>query len=152
MAELVGTVTGRGFANTILYVAMPMMSGGMGAGVMPLSEIYASATGIEQAQIISQMIPASAIGNVHAYAFMIIVVVLCKIAGVVPEKYEQAAVQWSQFVMKNFTSAILAGIGIAHLDLKELAAAISPEFMIICVAIIVTVAVCAGFFGKIVGF
>ena len=218
---LAGMVTGRGFGEAILYVALPMMSGGMGAGVIPLSGIYANATGLDSAQIISQMIPASAIGNVlaiicaeliakagtsipsingngqlmqikeekkseekeypdltamgtgllfamvfftvgvlisqifpniHAYAFMIIVVVICKIFGLVPQKYEKAAVQWSQFVMKNFTSALLAGIGIALLDLKVLAAALSPEFLFICVVIILTVALCAGFLGKLVGF
>lgn len=218
---LAGIVTGRGFGESILYVAMPMMSGGMGAGVIPLSGIYANATGIDSAQIISQMIPASAIGNVlaiicaaliaklgnsvpsmngngqlmqvadekkeaekttpdltamgtgllfamafftvgvlvnkifpnvHAYAFMIIIVVICKVLGFIPEKYEKAAVQWSQFVMKNFTSALLAGIGIALLDLKVLGAALSPEFLFICVVIILTVAVCAGVLGKIAGF
>lgn len=216
-----GMLTGRGLADAILYVALPMMSGGMGAGVIPLSGIYANATGLESAGIISRMIPASATGNVlaiifaaliakagtafpalngngklmqteaasgtkkenrldytamgtglafalgfftigvlinkifpdvHAYAFMIIVVVICKVAGLVPERYEQAAVQWSQFVMKNFTSALLAGIGIALLDLKVLAAAISPEFLFVCVVIIVTVAVVSGLLGKLVGF
>ena len=221
MAGLMGIITGRGFGQTILYIALPMMSGGMGAGVIPLSGIYAGATGADSAQIISQMIPASAVGNVlaiicaaliakmgtiipsingngelmpskeekksgketkldytvmgmgllmamvfftigtliskifpsvHAYAFMIIVVVICKIAGFIPAKYEEAAVQWSQFVMKNFTSALLAGIGIALLDLKVLGAALTPEFMLITVVIILTVAVCAGLFGKFVGF
>ena len=221
MAGLMGIITGRGFGQTILYIALPMMSGGMGAGVIPLSGIYAGATGADSAQIISQMIPASAVGNVlaiicaaliaklgtivpsmngngqlmpikddkkagkemkldytvmgmgllmamvfftigtlisklfpsvHAYAFMIIVVVNCKIAGFIPAKYEEAAVQWSQFVMKNFTSALLAGIGIALLDLKVLGAALTPEFMLITVVIILTVAVCAGLFGKFVGF
>lgn len=218
---LAGMLTGRGFREAILYIAMPMMSGGMGAGVIPLSGIYANATGADSAQIISQMIPASAIGNVlaiicaaliakigtaipsingngqlmqttsnkkeekssapdfvsmgtglilamgfftigvlinqifkniHAYAFMIIVVVVCKIFGIVPEKYEKAAVQWSQFVMKNFTSALLAGIGIALLDLKVLGAALSAEFLFVCIAIIVTVAICSGILGKLVGF
>lgn len=221
MAGLMGIITGRGFGQTILYIALPMMSGGMGAGVIPLSGIYAGATGADSAQIISQMIPASAVGNVlaiicaaliaklgtivpsmngngqlmptkdekksgkemkldytvmgmgllmamvfftigtlisklfpsvHAYAFMIIVVVICKIAGFIPAKYEEAAVQWSQFVMKNFTSALLAGIGIALLDLKVLGAALTPEFMLITVVIILTVALCAGLFGKFVGF
>ena len=221
MAGLMGIITGRGFGQTILYIALPMMSGGMGAGVIPLSGIYAGATGADSAQIISQMIPASAVGNVlaiicaaliaklgtivpsmngngqlmptkdekkagkemkldytvmgmgllmamvfftigtliskifpsvHAYAFMIIVVVICKIAGFIPAKYEEAAVQWSQFVMKNFTSALLAGIGIALLDLKVLGAALTPEFLLITVVIILTVAVCAGLFGKFVGF
>lgn len=221
MAGVMGIVTGRGFGETILYIALPMMSGGMGAGVIPLSGIYAGATGMDSAQIISQMIPASAVGNVlaiicaaliaklgtkvpsingngqlmpvkedtktsakmeldlvkmgmglllamafftvgsliskifpsvHAYAFMIIVVVICKILGIVPKKYEEAAVQWSQFVMKNFTSALLAGIGIALLDLKVLGKALTPQFLLITVVIILTVALCAGVFGKLVGF
>ncbi len=221
MAGVMGMITGRGFGDTILYVALPMMSGGMGAGVIPLSGIYSGATGLDSAQIISRMIPASAIGNVlaiicaamiaklgdsfpamnghgtlmkrkqektaaknvtpdftamgmgmlfsfafftigslinkvfpnvHAYAFMIIVVVICKIAGMIPEKYEQSAVQWSQFVMKNFTSALLCGIGIALLDMKVLGAALSVEFLLICAAIILTVAFCAGLLGKLVGF
>ncbi len=222
MAGVAGMITGRGFGESILYIALPMMSGGMGAGVIPLSGIYASATGAESAAIISKMIPASAIGNVlaiisaaliaklgtqipsisgngklmempeekkrqksegtmdltimgtgllfsitfftigalinkifpniHAYAFMIIVVVICKIIGFIPDKYEYMAVQWGQFVMKNFTHALLAGIGIALLDLKVLGASLSLQFLIICVVIIVTVALVAGLLGKVVGF
>lgn len=222
MAGVMGILTGYGFGKTILYIAMPMMSGGMGAGVIPLSGIYANATGLDSAKIVSQMIPASTIGNVlaiicaaliarlgtavpsingngklmdiaedkkeeqkktalsleamgtglifamvfftagvlinrifpniHAYAFMIILVVICKISGVIPEKYEEAAVQWSQFVMKNLTNALLAGIGIALLDLKVLAAALTPVYLLICAVIILTVAVCSGLLGKLVGF
>lgn len=220
MAGITGAITGHGFKETILYIAMPMMSGGMGAGVIPLSGIYADATGLDKAQIVSQMIPASTIGNVlaiicaaliaklgnnvsslnghgklmdlgndkkgtkqvldltqmgagllmamafftlgslisklfpsvHAYAFMIILVVLCKILGLIPVQYEQCTVQWSQFVMKNLTNALLAGIGIAMLDLKVLALAITPQYLLICVSIILTVALCAGFLGKLVGF
>jgi len=219
---LVGMLSGRGFGDSILYIALPMMSGGMGAGVVPLSGIYASALGTDSASIVSSMIPASAIGNVlaiitaamlakfgnshpamsgngklmkvqessgkkaekpnldlvtlgtgfimaagffilgsfinkvfpnvHAYAFMIILVVIFKVAGFIPKKYEEAAVQWSQFVMKNFTHALLAGIGIAMLDLKVLAAAISPAYLLICVSIILTVTLVSGFLGKCVGF
>jgi len=46
---LVGMITGRGFGEAILYIALPMMSGGMGAGVVPLSGIYASALGTDSA-------------------------------------------------------------------------------------------------------
>lgn len=222
MAGLMGIITGYGFGETILYIAMPMMSGGMGAGVIPLSGIYANATGLDSAVIVSKMIPASTIGNVlaiicaaliarlgtgfpaingngklmeveeekaqeqqktalsveamgtglvfalafftagaivnrifpnvHAYAFMIILVVICKISGLIPSKYEEAAVSWSKFVMQNLTNALLAGIGIALLDLKVLATALSPVYLLICVAIIVTVAVCSGLLGKLVGF
>lgn len=86
--------------------------------------------------LISQIFP-----NIHAYAFMIIIVVICKVFGLVPDKYEKAAVQWSQFVMKNFTSALLAGIGIALLDLKALGAALSPEFLFICTVILISASV-----------
>lgn len=47
MAGLMGIITGRGFGQTILYIALPMMSGGMGAGVIPLSGIYSGATGAD---------------------------------------------------------------------------------------------------------
>ena len=177
LAGLMGIITGRGFGQTILYIALPMMSGGMGAGVIPLSGIYAGATGADSAQIISQMIPASAVGNVLAIICAALIAKIgtivpaingngelmpskdekrsgkeMKLAGIIPAKYEEAAVQWSQFVMKNFTSALLAGIGIALLDLKVLGAALTPEFMLITVVIILTVALCAGLFGKFVGF
>ena len=119
----------------------------MGAGVIPLSGIYAGATGADSAQIISQMIPASAVGNVLAINGNGELMPSkdekksgkeMKLAGIIPAKYEEAAVQWSQFVMKNFTSALLAGIGIALLDLKVLGAALTPEFMLITVVIILT--------------
>lgn len=225
MGGVAGMITGRGFNESILYIAMPMMSGGMGAGVTPLSQIYANATGLDQAGIISQMIPASAIGNVlaiisaaliakigshfpalngngklmdipednntkkakaasssmdlsimgtgllfscgfftvgtlishvfpniHAYAFMIIIVVIFKLLGIIPEKYEYMAVQWGQFVMKNFTHALLAGIGVALLDMKVLGASLTPQFMIICITIILTVAIVSSILGKIFGF
>lgn len=223
MGGVAGILTGRGFNESILYIAMPMMSGGMGAGVTPLSEIYANATGVEQAKIISKMIPASAIGNVlaiisaaliaklgnqfpaingngklmdmpqetkkesfvsesmdlsimgtgllfscgfftigtlishvfpdvHAYAFMIIVVVIAKLLGIIPEKYEYMAVQWGQFVIKNFTHALLAGIGVALLDMKVLGASLTLQFDIICITIIVTVALVSGILGKLFGF
>ncbi len=228
MGGVAGMLTGRGFNESILYIAMPMMSGGMGAGVTPLSQIYANATGLDQAGIISQMIPASAIGNVlaiisaaliakigtkfpafngngklmdipedkdvkngkdakkaassmdlsimgtgllfscgfftigtlishvfpniHAYAFMIIIVVIFKLLGIIPEKYEFMAVQWGQFVMKNFTHALLAGIGVALLDMKVLGKSLTPQFMIICITIIVTVAIVSSILGKLFGF
>ncbi len=226
MGGVAGMLTGRGFNESILYIAMPMMSGGMGAGVTPLSQIYANATGLDQAGIISQMIPASAIGNVlaiisaaliakigsqfpalngngklmdipedknakkaktpansamdlsimgtgllfscgfftigtlishvfpniHAYAFMIIIVVIFKLLGIIPEKYEFMAVQWGQFVMKNFTHALLAGIGVALLDMKVLGASLTPQFMIICITIILTVALVSSLLGKLFGF
>lgn len=134
-------ITGQGFSESILYIALPMMSGGMGTGLL------FSITFFTIVALINKIFP-----NVHAYAFMIIIVVICKIIGFIPEKYEYVAVQWGQFVMKNFTHALLAGIGIALLDLKVLGASLSPQFLVICVVIIMTVALVAGLLGKLVGF
>ena len=63
---VVGAVTGYGFAEAIMYVAIPMMGGGMGAGVVPPSGMYAEALGQDSAVLISRMIPASTLGNVSA--------------------------------------------------------------------------------------
>lgn len=63
---VVGMIMGYGFMDAIMYVAIPMMGGGMGAGVVPLSEMYAEALNADASGIISRMIPASTLGNVTA--------------------------------------------------------------------------------------
>lgn len=54
------------FVDAIMYVAIPMMGGGMGAGVVPLSGMYAQALDVDAAGIISRMILLSTLGNVTA--------------------------------------------------------------------------------------
>ncbi len=219
---IVGAVTGYGFADAIMYVAIPMMGGGMGAGVVPLSGMYAEALGQDSAVLISRMIPASTLGNVsaivgagllakvgdlkpgltgngqlmrksddsmketvdnkpdyqmlgiglisamtfyilgvivsklvpavHSYAWMIILVALSKAFGLIPEKFERAAQQWSQFVMKNWTSALLVGIGISMIDLGAVISAFSPLYMVLVLVVVVCVAIGAGIGGQLVGF
>ncbi|TCK89133.1 CCS family citrate carrier protein [Natranaerovirga hydrolytica] len=222
MVGIVGSMVGYGFVDAIMYVAIPMMGGGMGAGVVPLSGMYAEALNTDSAAIISRMIPASTLGNVmaivgagllakfgevkpnltgngrlmrnyqsdlnetksstislealgiglitamfffligviinnfvssiHAYAWMIILVAMSKGLGLVPKKFEEAAHQWSQFVMKNWTSALLVGIGISMIDLAEVARAISPLYLLLVFVVVVSVAVGAGIGGYFVGF
>ena len=58
---------GNGFADSVMYVSMPMMSGGMGAGITPLSQIYAAGLAHgNQAAIFSQLAPAVTFGNILA--------------------------------------------------------------------------------------
>ena len=38
---VIGMILGNGFLHSILYIAFPIMAGGIGAGVVPLSNIYA---------------------------------------------------------------------------------------------------------------
>lgn len=219
---IVGMLVGYGFTEAIMYVAIPMMGGGMGAGVVPLSGMYAEALNADSAVIISRMIPASTLGNVmaivgagllaklgeikpsltgngklmkntgedmedvkagmpdiqtlgvglilsityfivgtiisqfvpsiHAYAWMIILVAFSKAAGVIPENFEEAARQWSQFVMKNWTSALLVGIGISMIDLGAVVNAVSPMYLVLVFVVVGGVALGAGIGGKLVGF
>lgn len=63
---LVGMLLGQGFGQSILYVSFPQMVGGMGAGILPLSKIYASNLHGDQATIFSQLAPATTLGNILA--------------------------------------------------------------------------------------
>ena len=55
--------------------------------------------------------------SIHAYAWMIISVAVCKIFNIIPEDIEVDCYQWFQFIMKNLTPALLVGIGLCYLEL-----------------------------------
>lgn len=218
----VGALVGYGFVDAVMYVAIPMMGGGMGAGVVPLSGMYAEALHTDSAAVISRMIPASTLGNVmaivgagllaklgdvkpgltgngrlmrnhnsemnekknssvsleelgigmitamfffllgviinkfvpavHSYAWMIILVAVSKACGFIPVKFEDSARQWSQFVMKNWTSALLVGIGISMIDLGAVAKAVSPMYLLLVFVVVGSVSVGAAIGGYLVGF
>ena len=222
LVGVIGQIVGYGFVDAVMYVAIPMMGCVMGAGVVPLSGMYAEAQGVEAAGIISRMIPASTLGNVtaiigagllsrlgeavpsinghgklmrrdqedlsegtppaesiklmgmglvvamtfyllgtyvnkfvpavHTYAWMIILVAVSKAAGIVPKNMEYAAQQWSQFVMTNWTSALLVGIGISMIDLQAVIDAFSITYLILVLVVVGGVALGAGIGGQLVGF
>ncbi len=223
LVGLVGAVMGYGFKDAIMYIAIPMMGGGMGAGVVPLSGMYAEALHLESAgEIMSRMIPASTLGNVtaivlagvlarvgqkfpaingngqlmrknqedlsegqapaqdvklmgmglvtamtfyllgtyvnkavpavHTYAWMIILVAIAKATGIVPKQLEYAAQQWSQFVMTNWTQALLVGIGISMIDLGAVINSFSVTYLILVLVVVCGVALGAGLGGQLVGF
>lgn len=60
---LVGMIIGYGFKEAILYIGVPIMGGGMGAGAVPLSKIFGSQLAKDPAEMLSIMIPAVALGN-----------------------------------------------------------------------------------------
>jgi len=65
---LVGTIIGYGGKEAMLYIAIPIMGGGMGAGAVPLSQIFGEALQIDTGQMLSKMVPALALGNALAIA------------------------------------------------------------------------------------
>lgn len=216
---LVGMLLGNGFKDSVMYVAFPAMAGGIGAGVVPLSSIYAGSLHTSSAAVISRLIPASALCNVlaiifaamtskigenfpkqnghgilmkidvnlnqpapkldiakmgvglalsiafflsgsilnyfvpkvHAYAFMIIVVFICKAFNFIPSYYQESAVMFNQLIVKNLTAAVLAAIGIALLNLNVLAQALTWQFVVLCVVSVTVISVAAGLFGKLFG-
>lgn len=217
---LAGMLLGNGFADSVMYVSLPMMSGGMGAGITPLSQIYADglANG-NQAAIFSQLAPAVTFGNIlaiigalfiakafaktkynghgtlinatkeelekpkitldaqqigvgmlfsfsllvvgailsdffpkiHEYAFMIVIVFILKALNIVPKKLEDSVVMFNNVVMTNLTHAVLAGIGLALIDLSTLASAFTWQFVVLCLTSVVSMGAASWFFGMVLG-
>ena len=90
--------------------------------------------------------------TIHAYAWMIITVAICKITNIVPERIEIACFQWFQFVMKNLTNMLLVGIGICYLDIGTVISSFSVTYLLLCLATCVGAFVGAALIGRIVGF
>ncbi len=63
IAGVVGAVSGYGAMKAVLFIAIPIMGGGMGAGAVPLSQIFGSSMGTTPETILSIMVPAVALGN-----------------------------------------------------------------------------------------
>lgn len=217
-AVIVGAALGFSVQDAVVVIAMPILGGGMGAGAVPMSQIYQELLGQPASYYISILVPALALGNVfaiiiagllnglakrfpglsgngqmmpgveveeqqrtpdigklgvgviaalafftagqilgafiplHPYALMIILVAALKVANVVPESINESAAQWFQFVARNWTFALLFGIGIAYTDLGQVIDAISVTYVLIVFAVVAGAAFGAGLVGKLVGF
>lgn len=230
LAGIVGFISGYGATKAVFFIAIPIMGGGMGAGAVPLSQIFGGSLGVTPESILSTMIPAVALGNamsivaggllnrlgkvkpklcgngqmlvslkaneeaaldaqknsqsrgaftlvdlgvgilvsttfmswgiiiskfvpsIHYYAWMILSVAVCKALGIIPDKVENACYQWFQFIMKNMTSVLLVGIGIAYTDLGQIISAFTPIYLLLVFVVVVGAILGAGIMGRIVGF
>ena len=218
----VGALMGYGFVNAVFYIAIPIMGGGMGAGAVPLAQIFGKAMSQEPTQLLSIMVPAVALGNavaivaagilnklgkkhkrisgdgkllkgqedtiieeerkikldylslgkglliattfyvlgkllgnyipLHPYALMILSVAFAKLTGILKREHEEAATTWFQFVMKNFTLALLVGIGIAYTDLGAVINAFSLTYLLLVVTTIVGAMIGTAIVGRMLGF
>lgn len=63
LTGIVGWITGYGFMKSVLFIAIPIMGGGMGAGAIPLSQIFAGPFDSDPKAILAVMVPAVALGN-----------------------------------------------------------------------------------------
>lgn len=101
------------------------------------------------AQLWSKAVPSV---SIHAYAWMIITVAICKIFNLIPENIEISCYQWFQFIMKNLTPTLLIGIGICYLSIDTVIESFSITYLILCFVTCVGAFVGAAAVGKLVGF
>ena len=66
VSGLIGAVLGYGFSKTILYIAAPILGGGMSAGAVPLSQTYEAVLGVNAGDVISLVSPIFNVGNILA--------------------------------------------------------------------------------------
>jgi Na+/citrate or Na+/malate symporter len=97
--------------------------------------------------LINMVFPA-----IHSYAWMILSVAVVKALGLFSQKLEICCHQWFQFVMKNLTGVLLVGIGVAYTNLNEVAAAFSPEYLLLVTVTVLGGIFGAGLVGRLVGF
>ena len=90
--------------------------------------------------------------TIHAYAWMIITVAVCKITGIVPEYVEVACFQWFQFVMRNLTNVLLLGIGVCYLEIGTVIRSFSLTYLLLCTATCIGAFAGAASVGRLVGF
>ncbi|BCW45099.1 citrate:sodium symporter [Arthrobacter sp. StoSoilB5] len=64
LVGLLGLMTGFGFIEGILFIAAPIMAGGLGVGALPMSKMYASATGSDSAAFMGDLMSAVVMANV----------------------------------------------------------------------------------------
>lgn len=119
----------------------------MGIGMLCATSFFA--WGYILAKIWSLIVPGVVI---HAYAWMIISVALCKAFNVLPEFIEVACYQWFQFIMKNLTGALLVGIGLCYLSLDVVISTFTLTYLLLCVLTCIGAIIGAGVIGKLVGF
>ncbi|WP_328824081.1 2-hydroxycarboxylate transporter family protein [Planococcus glaciei] len=219
LAALVGMILGFSIQEAVLVIAMPIMGGGMGAGAVPMSQVYSEMLGNDPGYYLSILVPALALGNVfaiiiasvlnmignkypnltgngqlirnfhyekkettrydlskmgigvlaavsfyilgnilgdfiplHPYAIMIVLVAVLKVANVMPEIIIEGASQWYEFVARNWTNALLIGIGVAYTDLEAVLNALSVEYVVIVLAVVIGAVIGSGIIGKFMGF
>ncbi|MGL4248014.1 MAG: 2-hydroxycarboxylate transporter family protein [Lactococcus garvieae] len=89
--------------------------------------------------------------NIHEYAFMIIIVFVLKAFDAVPKELEESVVMFNQIIMTNLTHAVLAGIGLALIDLTTLGSALTWQFIVLCLTSVIAMGLTSWFLGLALG-
>ena len=119
----------------------------MGVGLFVSTTFFA--WGYIAAKLWGMVVPSV---SIHAYAWMIITVAICKITDCLPENIEIACYQWFQFIMKNLTATLLVGIGICYVDLNAVLESLNVVYFVLCLVTCLGAFFGAAIVGKFVGF
>ncbi|AOR62027.1 2-hydroxycarboxylate transporter family protein [Pectobacterium wasabiae] len=63
---MVGELVGYSMYHTFFYIIVPIIGGGIGEGILPLSLAYSSILGTTPDIYVAQLVPAAVIGNIFA--------------------------------------------------------------------------------------
>ncbi|MBB5172418.1 2-hydroxycarboxylate transporter family protein [Texcoconibacillus texcoconensis] len=69
IAALIGLLIGFSIQDAVLVIALPILGGGMGAGAVPMAQVFSDFLGNPPSYYISILVPALALGNVFAIVF-----------------------------------------------------------------------------------
>lgn len=69
LVSLGGLAFGYTPGEAIAYIGIPIMGGGMGAGAVPIADVFSKGLGLPTEQILSKLVPAVALGNAIAIVF-----------------------------------------------------------------------------------
>lgn len=120
----------------------------------PVSNLSVFAVGIIFASLFLAlgMLIQRFVPSIHAYAWMILLMVLVKVLGILPANIERCCALWFQFFIKNFTNMLLAGLGFGLISLAAVIPALSISYIFIVAAVVLGAIVGAGVIGWFVGF
>jgi malate:Na+ symporter len=227
---LLGLASGFGFIEGILFIAAPIMAGGLGVGALPMSQMYAAKTGGTSAEFMGDLMSAVVMANVvciliagiyngigkrgmqpfagfngngqllrikgkageltapvkkdfasfvslgkglaiagmlfivgslvgallpflHPYAWTIIIAAAIKIFGLFPKELEDASSEWGDMIGSFLIPALLVGVSITYIDIKEVLASLSnPMFIVLTIATVVVATLTSGILGWLVKF
>ena len=166
VGTLVGVLLGLEWKHTMFFIVTPVLAGGIGEGILPLSLGYSTITGTTSGALVAQLIPATIIGNFFAImcsgllnrlgekrpelsgpgpVLMIVAAAILKYLNVIPGETQRGAKQLYKFISSNFTFPLMAGLGLLYIPLKDVVGMLSWQYFIVVISVVLTV-VSTGFF------
>lgn len=120
----------------------------------PVTDLAVFAAGIAVAglflgvgQLVQRFVP-----SIHAYAWMILLMVIVKAIGIMPAYLEKSCALWYQFFIKNFTNVLLAGLGIGLISLQPVIEAFNIVYVLLVITTVIGAIIGSALVGYLVGF